>query len=237
MSTNAETVERSALECDQRRLPGDGQRTKCNHIVRIVVVPRVKPQAPESHGLSDLELKEGETVLKKMPASAHSGQPGPTNLFEELKPTDIVVIGKEPASVRLVDKDGHGAARAASGAPSSDLTRRLFAHNHCHQDTVLRVWTDSDTVEYQCDRAFEIVRVERSGWKLYGTAEDPFENSREKAPYRATEARDASGKPVWTWKSGVVPASANNQQYKATFLIDGQEIDPDVVCGDPPPSP
>ena len=42
---------------------------------------------------------------------------------------------------------------------------------------------------------------------------------------------------VWTWTSGVVPASANNQQYKATFKIGGELIDPDVVCGDPPPSP
>jgi hypothetical protein len=62
-------------------------------------------------------------------------------------------------------------------------------------------------------------------------------------PYKATKERtsttDAHGNPkfVWKWTSGVVPASANNQQYKATFKIRGQKIDPDVVCGDPPPAP
>ena len=48
---------------------------------------------------------------------------------------------------------------------------------------------------------------------------------------------DAFGNPksVWKWTSGVVPASANNQQYKMTFEIGGKRVDPDVVCGNPPP--
>ena len=39
------------------------------------------------------------------------------------------------------------------------------------------------------------------------------------------------------WTSGVLPAKANNQQYKPTLKIGREEIDPDIVCGDPPPAP
>ena len=34
---------------------------------------------------------------------------------------------------------------------------------------------------------------------------------------------------MWVWTSGLLPATANNQQYKMTFKIDGELIDPDVV--------
>ncbi len=50
--------------------------------------------------------------LKKMdapPLADHdvSGQAArPKNMFDVLKPTDIVVMGSEPASVRVLDKDG-----------------------------------------------------------------------------------------------------------------------------------
>ena len=136
-----------------------------------------------------------------------------------LKATDIVVVGKEPASVRGTGQE-----------------RRLMAHDHHHTDTVLRVWTECDTIEYQCDERFEITGVERKGWKIYDAPENPFGLG--KADYVAQDkGRDANGKPLWVWTSGLLPASANNQQYKMTFTIDNQEIDPDVVCGSPPPSP
>jgi hypothetical protein len=139
-------------------------------------------------------------------------------MFEALKPTDIVVMGREPASVRTV------------GKPKS---RELDAHNDRNKDTVLRVWTESDTIEYQCDEPFEIVRVKQAGWKIYGAPDDPFGNG---GPYTAQQRPRAQGQnPLWVWRSGLLPARANNQQYKMTFRIGGVEIDPDVACGDPPP--
>jgi len=207
---------------------------------------------PHGHGLTAQELGLAEALLKDMPApplptGKAGSQPG---MFEALHPTDIVVVGSEPASVRVLDKKGQPVpldefaqpvppATGSPGAPplrSDSPTRRLFAHDHGHKDTVLRVWTESDTIEYRCDREFQIVKVEQAGWRIYKAPADPFENSREKSPYRSTETRGPSGEPVWTWKSGVLPASANNQQYKATFKIGDKLIDPDVVCGDPPPS-
>jgi hypothetical protein len=139
-------------------------------------------------------------------------------MFEVLKPTDIVVVGREPASVREVKK-----------------TRWLSAHDDHNRDTVLRVWTESDTIEYHCDEEFEIVQVERAGWLIYDAPENPFDNG--KLPYVAKRRERATdGKLFWVWTSSILPAKANNQQYKMTFKIKGELIDPDVVCGDPPPS-
>ena len=115
------------------------------------------------------------------------------------------------------------------------MPRRLLAHDEGNRHTVLRVWTESDTIEYQCEEKFAITKVEKAGWKIHDTPDNPFQ---EPLPYEAKEMPRASGeKPLWVWKSGVLTAKANNQQYKATFEIGGEKIDPDVVCGDPPPNP
>ena len=84
-------------------------------------------------------------------------------MFEVLEPTDIVVVGREPASVRTID---------SKGKPSRDS---CLAHDDGHRDTVLRVWTESDTIEYQCEEKFEIMKVEKAGWKIYDTPDNPFE--------------------------------------------------------------
>ena len=241
-----------------RRKPGDGKRHPFHHIVRIVVVgpaagstPAVHRVGPgQSHGLTEAELKKGEQALQKVDAA---GLPITTSgkhvtMFDVLKPTDIVVMGSEPASLRVLDKNGKPVAPRAAGAPNSAAPpsepskKHLSPHDERHRDTVLRVWTESDTIEYQCDEAFEIVQMDRAGWKLFGAPDNLFERERGATPYRATKERtsttDAEGNPklVWKWTSGVVPASANNQQYKSTFKIRGKLIDPDVVCGDPPPN-
>jgi len=191
--------------------------------------------------LTDDQLKSGAQHLKGVNAA---GQPiaaasKEKTMFEALKPTDIVVIGTEPASVRVLDKNGEPVPLDEAGQPVPDRTsepptRRLCAHDDGHRDTILRVWTESDTIEYQCDRQFEIVRITRAGWKIYNAPDDPFGNSKD--GYKAHKGDDEGRRGLWVWKSGLMPASANNQQYKATFKIGDNLIDPDVVCGDPPPS-
>jgi hypothetical protein len=206
-----------------------------------------------SHGLTNEELSAAEHELKKKAAppsadrtsaageSSDAGSPKPENMFEALKPTDIVVVGREAASVRTVDNSGKPVSANATGqagqaAPEPKATRRLFGHDDRHRDTVLRVWTESDTIAYECDEEFEIVRVERAGWKIYGAPEIPFDNG--PLPYRSEQGtRATDGKPIWVWTSSILPATANNQQYKMTFRINGELIDPDVACGDPPPTP
>jgi hypothetical protein len=219
-----------------RELPGDGKLNPVHHIVRIVVVrlpadSRAALQSgdpAQSHGLTDGELRAGEAVLKEMdappPSNVLSGSlqnvtsTKPKKMFDVLKPTDIVVMGREPASVRTSDSSG----------------KHLGPHDDRNKNTVLRVWTESDTIEYQCDEEFAITNVARAGWKIFGAPDNPFEGP---LPYRAVlKQRAAGGKPLWVWTSSVLPAAANNQQYKATFMIGGESIDPDVVCGDPPPN-
>ena len=168
----------------------------------------------------------GEATLMGMPPPSpperKSGatSPEPKNMFEALKPTDIVVVGREPASVRKL-KEG----------------RRVFPHDEQYMVTLLSVWTESDTIDYLCDEPFAIVGVKRAGWKIYDAPENPFERSGT-PPYRAEQRQGPTGgKLIWSWTSGRLPATANNQQYKMTFKIKGELIDPDVVCGDPPPLP
>jgi len=172
-----------------RKEPGDGKNNPVRHIVRIVVVRR----GPGSNG------------------GAVSGSE-----FDKLSPTDIVVVGRDPASVR-----------------SSGSQRRLTAHTDHNRDTVLRVWTESDTIEYQCDEPFKIVDVKKTGWNIYAAPDNPFGFG--DVEYVALERPGRDGKSIWVWTSGLLPAGANNQQYKMTFEIDGEKIDPDVVCGNPPP--
>jgi hypothetical protein len=231
--------------------PSEGPSAKRkaeHHVVRIVVVrdanlteARRRRLSNESHdqghGLSNEELSIGEAVLKQMPAP-HSSEEGPADpsksMFDVLKSTDIVAIGKEAASVREVDEQ-----ETAGGGRTR--RKRLQLHNDRHKDTVLRVWTNSDTVEYQCDEKFEIIEVAQVNWKIDGAPPNLFEEARGAMPYVATKEHSttgAAGNPesVWKWTSGKVPVTANNQQYKMTFKIGDDPVDPDVVCGDPPPN-
>ena len=204
----------------RRELPGGGKLFPVRHIVRIVVV---------QFDTDDHSLKAAEEKLKQMKPPSSAGMPGPAraadangkkpkSMFEALSPTDIVVVGRDPASV--VNKN---------------RKRQLAAHDHHETATVLRVWTEADTIEYQCDEPFEIVRVKRAGWKIHGAPENLFGIG--EANYKAQERNLPGGRKQYVWTSGFVPASANNQQYKASFKIGGKLIDPDVVCGSPPPGP
>jgi hypothetical protein len=239
------------------RKPGDGKRDPVHHIVRIVVVrpaagstPAVHRVGPgQSHRRTKNALKKGEQALKGIdPAGLPIKTSGKhVTMFDVLKPTDIVVVGSEPASLRVLDKNGKpvaprtGDAPHSAARPSKPTTKHLHPHDDRNRDTVLRVWTESDTIEYQCDEAFEIVQMDRAGWKLFGAPDNLFER-KGAMPYKAIKVRtstiDADGNPTlaWKWTSGRVPASANNQQYKATFKIRRKKIDPDVVCGSPPPT-
>ncbi len=244
MSTTAEVN----LELAQKESPGDGKRKPQHHVVRIVVVRDAgSPEAPdraaneshgpahESHGLTDDELKKAQDQLEEMPPphSSEESTSGPKSMLEALKPFDIVVVGKEAASVRVIAEEG-------VGGTGTRRTKRLTAHDDRHRDTVLKVWTESDTVEYQCAEQFEIVTVEQANWRIHGAPPNLFERERGTLPYEARKEPATTGpagnpRPVWKWTSGTVPKSANNQQYKMSFKIGNDLIDPDVVCGDPPP--
>ena len=257
----AATATQMDKQPDLRKVPGDNLKFPAvHHVVRIVVVPSGGVHAPASDVPSDShddltpgELSDAEAKLKAMNASSSFGTSSTaTNMLAALDPTDIVVLGRKVASVRNVDSHGNPVpanptTEAGQNAPQPKGTHRLFAHNHEHRDTVLRVWTESDTIEYQCDRPFEVAQPEVAGWRIYDSPENLFERSGD-APYVAKEIAGVTpGTSLWSWTSSVIPAKADNQQYKMTFKIfekddrnrEGrfEEIDPDVVCGNPPPTP
>src|SRR5262245_32453988 len=151
----------------RRKRPGDGRRHPVRHIVRIVVVPPTAGLKAalrgsgrvQRHGLTPGALSAGEAALKSMNAPPSSNVSSGAlkssvtstrrkKMFDVLEPTDIVVIGREPASVCTIDRSG------------KRVPRRLLAHDEGNRPTVLRVWTDSDTIEYQCEKKFAIIRVE-----------------------------------------------------------------------------
>ena len=86
--------------------------------------------------------------------------------------------------------------------------------------------------------------MKRAGWKIYDAPDNPFGFGEVK--YTAQERKSDTGKkPIWVWTSGLLPARANNQQYKMKFRIGGEFIDGELVggnlailpsVGDPPPS-
>ena len=124
-----------------RRHPGDGKLNPVNHIVRIVVVRLAAGSKPVSqsggsgHGhLTDDELEKAAAALKKMPAPPSSGgtstlqgslnatASNSQNMFDVLKPTDIVVVGREPASVLTIRSKGKEPTRRLfSGRPMPEL--------------------------------------------------------------------------------------------------------------------
>jgi hypothetical protein len=239
MSTTAEVNPDLA----QKEGPGEGKHKAQTLVVRIVVVrgvgsPEAAPsrESHESHGLTDDQLKSAEESLTAMPPppSSEESPSGAKNMLQALKPYDIVAVGNEAASVRKVP------GQESAGGTRTEQTFRLMAHDDRHRDTVLKIWTESDIVEYQCAEKFEIVTVEQANWRIHGAPSNLFARERGALPYEAREELRTTGpagnpRPVWTWTSGTVPASANNQQYKMSFKIGDKVIDPDVVCGDPPP--
>jgi hypothetical protein len=186
------------------------------HIVRILVVPdrptRGSPKSTRGE-LTAADLKHAQGFIESTPAPfvrPPKGKRAP-KLVDVLESTDIIVIDGKPASL------------TALGA-----VRRLKAHDHHDKRTVLRVWTESDTIEYQCDEEFAIVRVEQAAWRLFGAPDHPFATP---PPYVAVGAPGTG----FTWTSSTLTRAANNQQYKMSFRIRRRLVDPDIVCGDPPP--
>src|SRR5688572_8518944 len=103
-------------QTDPREAPGDGGKNPFHHTVRIVLVgpgavstAAVDSDGPgHSHGVTEDELKKGEQALQAVDAA---GLPITTSgkhvtMFDVLKPTDIVVMRFEPASLRVLALPG-----------------------------------------------------------------------------------------------------------------------------------
>ena len=114
------------------------------------------------------------------------------------------------------------------------LNGDLVPHDNAIRHAAIRVFTESDVIEWECDEAFAIAsttKAEDPIWQKDGTPENPFYTG---PPF--------DGEPLsnnrFRARSSKTRAEANGQQYKVFIKITTGDrlIDPDYVCGDPPPN-
>jgi hypothetical protein len=115
--------------------------------------------------------------------------------------------------------------------PATFLNGTLVPHNAAIAEAVIRVWTESDTIEWMSEQAFAIVSTQKADhpiWDRPGTPNDPFHTS---PPFDAAPGADGR----YRAQSSTTRKEANGQQYKVTISIANRLVDPDYVCGSPPP--
>lgn len=111
------------------------------------------------------------------------------------------------------------------------LNRRLVRHEYAILEAAIRVFTESDVVEWVSEDAFTIVsteKAERPIWYQPGTPENPFHAG---PPFDSISGSDNR----YRARSSTTRKEANGQQYKVSIRIGNRLIDPDYVCGNPPP--
>lgn len=122
-----------------------------------------------------------------------------------IQPWDVIVVGKEPW---------------------------LFIHDtlvpHDHTDyhfelgTVHLSVSRRDHVRWESDREFCIIGIGKDKDKptSAGSPDNPFQLKKETC---------TTGKDFWI-ESGPLAHTSAGQRYKTTFRINGQSVDPDIVC-------
>jgi hypothetical protein len=173
------------------------------HHVRIFVVPDAALEGePPPVGRNEL------TDRHRRLAKAYANRTAP-ELQDDVKA--IVVIGDKAATF---------------------LNRELVPHDRAIRHAAIRVFTESDIIEWRSDQPFTIVSTEKAEepiWSVAGTPENPFYSG---PPFESTV--DPGNRHQA--RSSKTKQAANGQQYKVSIrLEDGRLVDPDYVCGDPPP--
>jgi hypothetical protein len=107
----------------------------------------------------------------------------------------------------------------------------LVPHDYAIRHAAIRLYTESDVITWECDRPFRIVSTEKVSdplWQAQGSPDNPFYVG---PPFDGNPVSDVRYKA----ESSTTKAAANGQQYKVTIMIGDRLIDPDYVCGSPPP--
>lgn len=107
----------------------------------------------------------------------------------------------------------------------------LVPHEAAVREAAIRVFTESDVIEWVCDQAFSIVSTGKAHnpiWREPTAPDNPFYTG---PPYDAEYGADTR----YRAQSTKTRKEANGQQYKVSIRIGNRLIDPDYVCGSPPP--
>ena len=148
--------------------------------------------------------------------------------------TDVELTAAEPhvrQNARRLNLDATSII-VMRGQPANFHRDKLIRHNPAGaRETVLKVWTESDVIEWQSDRPFAIVTIEKAEPPAPSVASAPKNPFYGDIPFNA-----ASSDSTYKYQTPKLRASANGQQYKISLRIDGRLVDPDIICGSPPES-
>src|SRR5262249_4644048 len=171
--------------------------------VYILVVP-LDVVGPERNGLplNGQELQAAESYVKSQATKLN------------LKPTSIIAVRDKPASFVTVGPNQKLVSHDPSGV----------------RETVLHVWTESDTIEWQSDRPFEITRVAKAGPPQRGTQDTAPEN-----PFKSGFPYSGLAATNYRVQSSQLSRSPNNRQYKTSTTTDAPLSAPAFRGGAPPP--
>jgi hypothetical protein len=152
--------------------------------------------------------------------------PGPKEPLtpELLKLAEEYVSSAEPAVIadpRTIVAIGSRVATPFHG--------RLVDHDDAIPHSMIRMWTESDVIEWEADTPFVILSVVKAepATAIYSRDDSP-DNPFYVGPPYASDSHHVV-------RSSIVKDTAHDQQYKVSIQIGGRTIDPDFVCGSPPP--
>jgi hypothetical protein len=145
--------------------------------------------------------------------------------------------GLAPTSIVVVPDPTYGKG-STSGHPASYEGGVLKPHTaNPHARTVLKVWTETDQIEYICDAPFEIARVDKvNDW--YKEKHVPVVEASKDFPFHQKLPESRSKGTQHHLLTSTLRWEANDKQYKMTFKIAQSQtettVDPDYYCGFPP---
>jgi hypothetical protein len=116
------------------------------------------------------------------------------------------------------------------GEVLTSVNGNLVPHDEAIKKSMVRLWSELDIIEWECDRPFVIVDLRKAHNGFYVNALAPDDPFHVMPPYKS-DISGARHRVV----SSAMKTSANNQQYKFRIQVNGEIFDPDVVCGTPPP--
>jgi hypothetical protein len=167
-----------------------------------------------------------------VPDSVLEGEPLPLGRDRPVTPRHLERSRSHIKQVAEDLLDDSAAVIVVGDKAATFICGALVPHDYAIRHAAIRMYTDSDTIAWECDQPFTIVSTEKVTepiWCANGTPDNPFYSG---PPF--------CGQPVgngcFRAESSMTMAAANGQQYKVSIMIGDRLIDPDYVCGSPPPS-
>jgi hypothetical protein len=167
-----------------------------------------------------------------VPDRALQGEPPPLGKKNRVTPRHLALADAH-VKKEAPDLTDDGKAVIVIGDKAATFRdRKLEDHDLAIRHAAIRMFTESDVIEWESDAPFSIestAKAENPIWHRDGTPDNPFHTG---PPFDSAPHDNGRHKA----RSSTTTKDANGQQYKVSIrLSDGRLVDPDYVCGDPPP--